>query len=253
MVDLRKILACPRCQTKLNPGGSKGRCPKCQFAYRYQDGIWELLYITDKETKRSQNQYNHMHQKVFEGPQDGSYEILGRFARGNRTLDIACGDGFIEQFSEETVGLEFSLNALKNAQKLGAKNLVLADSHHLPFIENAFDMVINTGNLEQFANPNLAIKEMARVAKIQILTVHREFDLPFAPLMRLALTHFMGVKNQPIETPLRWSALEKMITNAQLKIIYKGFWTLPVNLGRVFSFLPTFKNIPSCFFVISRK
>lgn len=253
MVDLKKILGCPRCKTKLNPRNAAGNCNNCQFAYKYKDGIWELLYITDKKTKKSLSAYNKMHQKIFEGPTDGSYEILAAIAKGNLTVDIACGDGFIEELAPNTVGVEFSKNALLNAKKMGARHLVLADAHNLPFVSNAFELSISSGNLEQFTDPQKAVREMARVSKIQVLIVHREFDFPLAPQIRSLAAKLLKVENQPIEHPLRSKELEKMLLSANLKIIYKGFWTLPVNHGRVFKFLPTFKNIPSCFFVISIK
>lgn len=195
-----------------------------------------------------------MHQK---GPwhriSDGSYEILASFARGNKTLDIACGDGYIEQLVPETVGVDFSISALKKAQKNGAKNLVCARAENLPFVNNAFDIAICAGSLENIENPQRAIFEMARVSKIQIMTVHREFDIPLIRMARSVFTQIANVAHQPVEKPLRESELQKMLEAAKLKIIFKGYWTLPVNYGSVIKFLPVFKNIPSCFFVITIK
>ena len=253
MVDLIKLLACPKCKTKLNLKSTSGNCRKCHFAYSNVNDIWQLLYIADKETQKSLSEYDQMHRKVFEAPTDGSYEILASIAKGNLTVDIAAGDGFIEEYSPETVAVEFSKNALLNAKKKGAKYLVLADSHHLPFIDNAFDVSISSGNIEQFVNPQKAILEMARISKIQVLVVHREFDFPFASDVRKIATRLLGVANQPIEHPIRWQDLEKMLESAKLKVIYKGFWTLPVNHGQVFKFLPSFNNIPSCHFAITIK
>lgn len=253
MVDLRKILACPKCQTKLNPQNRAGHCPHCRFAYKFEDGIWELLYITDKSTKKSLAAYDKMHRKIFDGPTDGSYEILSAIARGNLAVDIACGDGFIEKFSPETVAVEFSQNALANAQKKGAKYLVLADAHHLPFVNNAFELAISSGNLEQFANPKKAIQEMVRIAKIQVIVAHREFNFPLASLFRNIVSKIVQLEHQPIEKPLKTKALEKMIEKAGARVIYKGVWTIPVNHGRVIKFLPEFKNIPACSFFVSIK
>ncbi len=253
MVQLKKLLACPKCKTKLNPESVSGNCRNCYFHYSKVDGIWELLSISEKQTQRSLYEYDQMHKKVFEAPTDGSYEILASIAKGNLTVDIAAGDGFIQEYSPETVAVEFSKNALLNAKKKGAKYLVLADAHHLPFIDDAFDVSISSGNIEQFLNPKKAIFEMARISKIQVLIVHREFDFPFASQLRKIVTKLLGVENQPIEHPLKWKELEGMLNAANLKIIYRGFWTLPVNHGQVFKALPSFKNIPSCHFAITIK
>ncbi|MBI4058002.1 class I SAM-dependent methyltransferase [Candidatus Microgenomates bacterium] len=194
-----------------------------------------------------------MHKKAFGGPNDGSYEILAAIARGNRTVDIACGEGLLERLAPETVGIEFSLNSLKKAKKNGSKYLVLADAHALPFKDNAFDIAICAGSLEHFPNPQKALKEMARVSRIQVLTVHRYPPIPFASLFFTVVTNVLRLVHQPIEQPLSYQKLENLINKSGLHIVFRGVWTLPINYGRPISWLPEFKNLPSCWFVISIK
>lgn len=250
---LEKYFACPRCKTPLIAVEQKGKCKKCQFDYKKTDGIWHFLYLAKSKTNVSLKQYNFMHKKYFGGPQDGSYEILASIARGNKTIDIACGEGIIETLAPETVGVEFSLNALRKAKANGAKYLVLADAHTLPFKDNAFDIAISSGNLEHFVNPQLAINEMARVSKIQVLIVHKQLPIPFASVAYDLATRLLKIKHQPIEKPISQKSLEKMLQGAGLHIVFKGVWTLPFNYGRVIKFLPELNNIPSCSFVISIK
>jgi len=250
---LNTIFSCPRCKTAIKANYSRGMCRKCKFTLKKIDGIWHCLYISNNQSKESLKQYESMHAKQFGGPNDGSYEILSAIARGNKTVDIACGEGIIEKLAPETVGVEFSLNALNKAKANGVKNLVLADAHALPFRDDAFDIALSSGNLEHFANPQLAIKEMARVSKIQVLTVHRYPPFPFAPLLYDLMTRIFKIIHQPIEKPVNQKSLEKMLQKAGLRIVFKGVWTLPVNYGRPIKFLPELKNIPSCLFVISIK
>lgn len=250
---LEKIFACPRCKTAIKPKDSYGKCPKCKFEFKKREGIWHFLHIPIRETNASLEKYDSMHIAAFGGPNDGSYEILASIAHGNKTVDIACGEGLIEKLSPETVGVEFSLNALKKAKANGAKYLVLADAHALPFKDNAFDIAISSGNLEHFANPQLAINEMARVSKIQVLVVHKPFPIPFASFIFDLATKILNLQHQPVEKPINKKTLDKMLINANLHVVYKGVWTLPVNYGRAITFLPEFKNIPSCSFIISIK
>ena len=247
------ILVCPACKSKINTKIDSGKCSKCKLPYEKVGGIWHLLYVKNRATRTSQKQYDDTHLSALKGPDDGSYEILAAFARGNRTVDIACGQGHIEKLAPQTVGVEFSKNALVAAKRNGAKYLVLADAHALPFKNNSFDISISAGNLEHFTNPQRAIAEMARVSKIQIMTIHREFNFPGARLARKTLTMLLKIKNQPIEKPMKWDEVERMLTSAGLKIIFKGFWTLPVNFGRILPILPVLQKIPSCYFVISKK
>jgi ubiquinone/menaquinone biosynthesis C-methylase UbiE len=209
--------------------------------------------VKNKRTKASLETYNIMHQEVFGGPNDGSYEILSAIARGNKTVDIACGEGIIEKLAPQTVGVEFSLNALKKAKANGAKHLVLADAHALPFRDDAFDVALSSGNLEHFADPQTAINEMARVSKIQVLIVHKYPPLPFAAYLYKLFTLFLKIKHQPIEKPIGEKELLNMMKKAGVSIVYKGVWTLPFNYGRVIKFLPELNSIPSCSFIISIK
>ena len=253
MIKLNKIFACPKCKREILASEISAKCQNCKLSFKKRSGIWDFLYLPNRITSKSLKSYDSMHKIDFGGPIDGSYEILSSIARGNKTVDIACGEGLIERLSPDIVGVEFSINALNKARAKGIKNLVLADAHYLPFRENSFDVAISSGNLEHFADPKLAIDEMARISKIQVLIVHREFDLPFIRTLRKIMTNLLNIKHQPIERPLKWSEIETILKKANLDIVFKGFWTLPVNYGRVIKLLPVFNNIPSCFFVISIK
>lgn len=252
-INLTDIFACPKCKTPLNKHIKKGQCPKCGFLFKKENSVWHFLKISKKNTSISQKQYEHVHDHKFIGPQDGSYEILASFAKGNKTLNIACGQGDIEKLAPNTVGLDFSYNALKRAKQKGVKNLILADAHALPFKNNSFDITLSAGNLEHFDDPQKAIFEMARVSKIQILTVHRQLPIPFYPIAFKLISVILKINHQPIEKPMNTKDLEKMISKAGLKIIFKGVWTIPVNHGRVIKFLPELKNVPACSFIISIK
>lgn len=252
-IEIDKIFACPKCKTNLKPKNGSGKCPKCNFPYAKKNGIWHFLYIRDLIGKYSQKEYDKTHDIDFVGPNDGSYEILASIARGNRTVDIACGQGHIEKLAPDIVGVEFSLNALIKAKKAGVKNLVLADAHSLPFRNDSFDVSISSGNLEHFANPQKAIIEMARISKIQILVVHRHPPIPFSDTIFHLISKLLNIEHQPIEKPIKMSNLKDMVEKSGLHIVYKGVWTLPLNYGRVIKFLPEFKKIPSCNFVISVK
>lgn len=249
--DIEKIFACPRCKNPLKPKKPEEKCSKCKFSYKKSRGIWNFLYIPQKKSQDAQKEYDQMHREKFARLNDGSYEVLASFARGNRTVDIACGDGYIEQLAPETVGVEFSLNALKKAQKNGAQYLILADAHDLPFQNNIFDLAICAGSIEHFKNPQKVIDEMARISRIQILTVHKELPFPFARFFFNLLTAIFNIKHQPIEKPINIKSLESMLAKAKLYVVFKGIWTIPLNFGHVISFLPEFKNIPSCSFIIS--
>lgn len=250
---LKQLLACPRCKQSLSLKSHTGNCHRCKLVFRNINGIWHCIEKMSVATRSAQKQYDQLFTEEFGGPTDGSYEILASFARGNKSVDIACGPGLLESLSPETVGVDFSLNALKSAHKQGARYLVLADAHALPFINNAFDVAISSGNLEHFSVPQLALSEMARISKIQILIVHRFPPLPFAKNLYQLFTKIFHIQHQPIEQPLGMKQLESMFDSVGLHLVFKGVWTLPFNYGRVIKYLPELKIFPSAWFIISVK
>ena len=84
-------------------------------------------------------------------------------------LEAGCGTGqtlFPLSKKYETVGLDISQAAL-NLARLNCKNPVLGSIFEIPFKENTFDLVYNSGVIEHFRDPDnvAAIAEMARVTK----------------------------------------------------------------------------------------
>lgn len=251
--NLNELLACPKCKSKLTITSFQAKCSKCKSSFDSQSGIWNFLLKSSIKTARSNREYEDIHEHQYAPPLDGSYQILASIARGNKALDIASGVGFISKLSPQTVAVDFSLNALKQAQEFGTKNVVVADAHFLPFKDDSFDLTISSGSLEHFEKPQLAINEMARVSTIQVLIVHRLIPVPFAkPLFNL-VTKLLAIKHQPIEQPMTESQVITMLEKAKLHVIFKGVWTLPVNYGRVIKPFPELTRIPSCLFFISIK
>lgn len=251
-INLETILCCPSCRKIIEREHKKNCKLEMRGTFKTKDNIYDLLHAMPKQRSQHLNEELHSH-----GPwhriDDGSYEVLAAFARGNKTVDIACGDGYVEELAPQTVGVDFSISALKKARQNGAKYLVCANAENLPFIDNAFDIAVCAGSIENIGNPQKAVLEMARVSKIQIMTIHREFNFPFSRQIRSLATKALGIKHQPVERPLKWTEIDIMLKKAKLEVIFKGLWTLPVNYGKVIPFIPQLTKIPSCFFLISTK
>lgn len=249
-------LACPLCLTILKVNIGKLFCTGCKRQYGLRYGIPILTEdesFWDDKLRLSKREYEKLFRHRWIRISDGSYECLAAIARGNKTLDVACGEGWIEKLSPETVGVDISINALRRAKENGAKYLVCASAEKLPFADNSFDLCICAGSLEHFVDPQKAVTEIARVSKIQVLTVHRQLPIPFARQLRNIAVKVKGIKQQPIENPLTWKEVTGIYKTAGLKIIFNGFWTYPMDLGLL---LPTspFRIAPaSSFFIMSRK
>lgn len=252
---LNHNLICPVCQKKIIKKRGRFLCSSCQKKYPIKNKIPIILpSIEDNKTLYdSQKQYErHFTTQGFKIP-DASYEILASFAKGNKTLDVGCGEGWIEKLAPKTIGLDFSFKALLRAKKNGAKHLICASAEYLPFRDNSFDLAISAGGLEHFVDPQKALSEMARVTKIQALTVHRELPFPFSRQLRKLFFKFKKVPGQYIDNPFYWPELASMFEKANLKIIFHGLWNFPAALELVHPILLKIAPFSSCFFIVSVK
>ncbi|HPF37673.1 MAG TPA: class I SAM-dependent methyltransferase [Phycisphaerae bacterium] len=91
------------------------------------------------------------------------------FKADNFLLDAGCANGrFLANAAEgqKFVGMDISAEMLKLARRdLGRGFFVVGELEHLPFKEGVFDTVISSRVLQHIHDQQLAINELARVAK----------------------------------------------------------------------------------------
>ncbi|WP_052374275.1 class I SAM-dependent methyltransferase [Methanobacterium sp. SMA-27] len=89
-------------------------------------------------------------------------------------LEVGCGSArlscFLASKGYKTTCLDYSESALKVARKNyelthNKGRFVVGDAKKLPFEDNSFDIVLSTGLLEHFKDPQIVINEMTRVLK----------------------------------------------------------------------------------------
>src|SRR5688572_32075496 len=91
-------------------------------------------------------------------------EIGGRSSI--RILDIGCGTGAnMEAFAQQgtTVGIDFSLDALRLCQSRGLQTLALTGVERLPFGDRSFDIVTALDILEHTDDDLKALEEIHRI------------------------------------------------------------------------------------------
>jgi SAM-dependent methyltransferase len=205
-----------------------------------------------KDLKHSEEGYDQWHSSIGFSEEVEYYKMLGTLLKGKKSVDIGCGSGFVEMFSPETVGVDFSQEALKIAQKNGIKHLVKASAEKLPFKDNEFDISLSNGVLEHCFNQKKAIEEMVRVSNIQLLVVHAR--LPYGlEYIKKPINLLFGLKDQPIEKPLTINQVEKMLNANQSRVLVRGVWNY-IDLRWLWRKLPYgVVKIPSHHFLIAIK
>ncbi len=120
--------------------------------------VWEKVWTKNLITSDYSLKYLDFMQGIGES-----------LAQGSTVLEAGCGTGqtlaLLSQ-RHETMGLDISRAALDLA-KGNCKNPVLGSIFEIPFRDNTFDLVYNSGVIEHFEDPAnvAAIREMARVTK----------------------------------------------------------------------------------------
>ena len=87
-----------------------------------------------------------------------------------RLLDIACGGGYLVSEANKcnlsAFGVDISEKVLQVAAgHTNKERLFVADAEHLPCQSASFDIITCLGSLEHFLHPEMALKELLRVAK----------------------------------------------------------------------------------------
>jgi ubiquinone/menaquinone biosynthesis C-methylase UbiE len=99
--------------------------------------------------------------------------LLAKFSGANTVLEVGCGTGHFTRWLAEQgfriVGLDVSPAMLAEATKRNGVPYVVGDALALPFADRSFDIVALITTLEFVANPQRALSEAVRVARLGLL------------------------------------------------------------------------------------
>jgi len=102
------------------------------------------------------------------------YIFAASLAENKLVLDVACGTGYgvgymVDKGAGEVVGVDISMLAVDYAQeRLGRNNkasFICADAIRLPFVDNAFDIVVSFETIEHIRQCRKFLAECRRVLK----------------------------------------------------------------------------------------
>ena len=177
------MIICPHCKNKLLNLSSNLHCTRCAKSFKVKEGI-PCFCETDKFYE---DKFTHTVGKGFlfylynaiisprwrntKGALKGAYRIL----------DLGCAGGnILLSKKEHVVGVDLSLTALGQAQKIYSK-VVQAQAKNLPFRDNYFDAVVALdlfGHIPQDEKDQVLqeIKRVLRPEGIMVMAIECESE-----------------------------------------------------------------------------
>ena len=135
---------------------------------------WKEKLVTIQHYDRQATIYDVQ----YRGEQKSKIEDILKnieLSANEQILDLGCGTGFLFQYISQKVGflvgVDISLNALKEAKKR-IKNrsniaLIRADADNTPFSDSIFDKIFAITVLQNMPEPVKTIIEMKRIGKTE--------------------------------------------------------------------------------------
>ncbi len=118
------------------------------------------------------DRYDQLGSKLYDtrytDEQKTKYEYISTHLGRGKTLDNGCGTGlFLHQLPDFSVGIDLSLELLKEARKRASdqQHLIQGDSEKLPFKDDVFDQMVSVTVIQNVPSPSIMITESARASK----------------------------------------------------------------------------------------
>lgn len=130
-----------------------------------------------------------------------------QYTRGNKLLDVGCGDGVfcleLEKRGWNVTGIDINVTKLKKARERIAKTsskaeIIAADAQKPPFRSNIFDVAVSNCALEHIYDDESVIRECYRILKKSgslILTVPTDKTRIVIPIVPLCLRIPRGIRS----------------------------------------------------------
>lgn len=170
-------------------------------------------------------------------------EFLKDYDLANRlVLDAGCATGrttqLLTQRGAATVSLDLGFRLVTYAyQRCRTTQPLVGDVLHLPFKDNAFDVVLSSEVIEHTPHPLAAVSEMYRVLKpgghFVLSTPGRLWQIPVRLASRLKLRPYDGLENFVKPAELRSTLAHLGATIVE----HRGFHLLPFQLTFLHSFV----------------
>jgi uncharacterized protein YbaR (Trm112 family) len=193
--DLRELLVCAKCQGNLQWGTETAICHSCKERYWITEGIPILLRESSRTAYKNQQATSHDKSDM---PDEQEFEMIRpvhapafygwllseKYRRSvigleqiipNATALVSCGGSgmdahFLAVDGARVISIDISVGAAlrtaRRAKHFGLPILsIVADAEYLPLVDLSVDLAYVHDGLHHLEKPEIAITEMARVAR----------------------------------------------------------------------------------------
>lgn len=188
MVDLERLLVCPRCRVALAWSSSSALCARCGTVFQLEDGIPVLVldgaahdlqvrFFDEEVDEEFEISRPHgapaLYEWVLSEKFRRSVAGFGSLLSGATVLSVCAGSGmdadFLAQAGADVITVDVSLGAARRARERAQRyrlriTPVVADIQSLPFADRSVDVTYVHDGLHHLTDPARGLAEMARVA-----------------------------------------------------------------------------------------
>lgn len=146
-----------------------------------KDTVRDFMTFKDWVFKKSDKEFGRLYERTLhvqelQGETDLNEECLNEIlatVKNKNVLEVGCGRGLLaNRLSKNNKVTACDIVISKNIKKTFPKvNFQEANIEQLPFKDNSYDVVITTHTLEHVRNLAIAVSEIRRVAKNEIIIV----------------------------------------------------------------------------------
>ncbi len=141
-------------------------------------------YLRKEYVESYESYYEGKYKKAAELEKELLADSLKKLGKVESILEVGCGTSYFTRWFEKelnlySVGLDISELMLKEAKKRWRGDLVLGESHFLPFKDKSFDAIAFITCMEYMPKLEDVIREAARVSrKGLVLGLMNKWSLP---------------------------------------------------------------------------
>lgn len=270
--ELLKILSCPQCTSDIEIESENTGLicsnKRCRLKFSVIDDIPVMLPQNLKEdlviSQQKWDQEYRQHHDLEKIDLSGDLELIDALAHINKFkknregffLEAGCGPSkvscLLAKEGIRTVGIDFSLNALRLSKALfqreGVKgHFVYGDILNMPFKDNVFSFVYTGGVIEHFRDTQKAVNEIYRCLVMNGLTTNtvpyislstpyrilRWGNIPDIPLIKESIEF---IETNLFRKKFMRFGYEKSFTQRKMKKLFSnaGFKNVKINLFKTY-------------------